>query len=78
MIRDLAWFVIGQALISWPCAEYGTRKQPKNHGEARSHASRGRTDFFNDPSIVAEDEKHSWTEQRFHALGQTIQGASCM
>lgn len=26
--------------------------------------------FFNDPLIVAEDEKHSGSEQRFNALGQ--------
>ena len=30
--------------------------------------------FFNEPLIVAEDAKHSQTEQRFHALGKTDAG----
>ncbi len=30
--------------------------------------------FLNDPLIVAEDKKHSGSEQRFNALGQTAQG----
>lgn len=30
--------------------------------------------FLNDPLIVVEDEKHSGSEQRFNALGQTTQG----
>jgi len=29
--------------------------------------------FFNDPLIVAEDEKHSGNEQRLNALGKTIE-----
>ncbi|MEH6951225.1 BrnT family toxin [Nitrobacter sp. NHB1] len=29
--------------------------------------------FFRDPLIVAEDEKHSGSEQRFNALGKTIE-----
>jgi uncharacterized DUF497 family protein len=28
--------------------------------------------FFNDPLIIAEDEKHSRGEQRFNALGHTV------
>ena len=30
--------------------------------------------FFNDPLIIAEDKKHSGSEQRFNALGQTAHG----
>lgn len=30
--------------------------------------------FLNDPLIIAEDQKHSGSEQRFNALGQTSQG----
>jgi uncharacterized protein len=29
--------------------------------------------FFNDPLIIAEDDKHSGSEQRFNALGRTIE-----
>lgn len=30
--------------------------------------------FFNSPLLVANDDHHSATEDRFHALGQTLDG----
>ncbi|MFZ5806140.1 MAG: BrnT family toxin [Verrucomicrobiota bacterium] len=30
--------------------------------------------FFNEPFFVAEDEKHSLKEKRYHALGKTDEG----
>lgn len=30
--------------------------------------------FFNQPLLIVDDEKHSQTEARYHALGRTHQG----
>lgn len=46
-------------------------KSKIKHGVGASEAEQI---FFNDPLLVLEDEKHSQTESRFHALGTTDDG----
>jgi uncharacterized DUF497 family protein len=46
------------------------RKSTEKHDVSQSEAE---SVFFNDPLIIAEDARHSETEQRFDALGQTNQ-----
>ena len=46
------------------------RKNAEKHDVSQADAE---SIFFNDPLIVAEDAKHSGTEQRFNALGKTTQ-----
>jgi len=43
----------------------------QNLGTASYRTDRIRGDFFNRPLVVGGDEKHSTTEERFYALGQT-------
>lgn len=45
-----------------------THKNEKKHGVVSSEAEQI---FFNEPLVIAEDQKHGSTEQRFHALGKT-------
>jgi hypothetical protein len=47
-----------------------TRKNEK-HGVSQSEAEEL---FFNEPLVVAEDDRHSRHEARYHALGQTSAG----
>lgn len=53
--------------------EWDNGNQQKNvkHGVAPAEAEQV---FLNLPLIVLDDLKHSDTEQRFHALGQTSEG----
>jgi uncharacterized DUF497 family protein len=53
--------------------EWDNGNQQKNvkHGVAPAEAEQV---FLNEPLIVLDDMKHSDTEQRFHALGQTNEG----
>ena len=53
--------------------EWDNGNQQKNvkHGVAPAEAEQV---FLNEPLIVLDDLKHSDTEQRFHALGQTGEG----
>lgn len=53
--------------------EWDNGNQQKNvkHGVAPAEAEQV---FLNEPLIVLDDLKHSDTEQRFHALGQTSEG----
>lgn len=47
------------------------RKSADKHDVSQAEAE---SLFLNDPLIIAEDKKHSGSEQRFNALGQTSQG----
>jgi len=47
-----------------------SRKSADKHDVSQAEAEGV---FFNDPLIVVEDAKHSETEPRFNALGQTAQ-----
>lgn len=47
-----------------------SRKRAEKHDVSQAEAE---SIFFNDPLIVAQDAKHSGTEQRFNALGKTAQ-----
>lgn len=44
------------------------RKSAEKHGVGQSEAE---AVFFNEPLLLLEDARHSQTEARFHALGQT-------
>ena len=44
------------------------RKSEDKHGVSQSEAEQV---FFNDPLLLLSDERHSGSESRFHALGQT-------
>ncbi len=46
------------------------RKSADKHDASATEAE---SIFFRDPLIVAEDEKRSGSEQRFNALGKTIE-----
>lgn len=48
--------------------EGNSRKSVEKHGVSQSEAE---AIFFNDPLLVLEDAKHSQTEARYHALGET-------
>ncbi|MCK7546228.1 BrnT family toxin [Marinobacter bryozoorum] len=48
--------------------EGNSRKNAEKHGVNQSEAEEI---FFNEPLLVLEDSKHSQTEVRFHALGET-------
>ena len=53
--------------------EWDTGNEQKNvkHGVTPAEAEQV---FLNEPLVVLDDLKHSDTEQRFHALGQTGEG----
>lgn len=48
--------------------EGNSRKNVDKHGVSQSEAEEI---FFNEPLLVLVDSKHSQTEARFHALGET-------
>lgn len=48
--------------------EGNSRKNAEKHGVGQSEAEQI---FFNEPLVVLEDTKHSQTEARYHALGET-------
>jgi len=43
----------------------------KNAGKHHVSPFEAEAIFFNEPLLVLEDDKHSQTEARYHALGQT-------
>ena len=48
--------------------EGNARKNAEKHGVSQSEAEEI---FFNEPLLVREDARHSLSEARFHALGET-------
>jgi uncharacterized protein len=48
--------------------EGNARKSSEKHGVSQAEAEQL---FFNEPLLIASDEKHSMKESRFHALGIT-------
>ena len=44
------------------------RKSADKHGVTQSEAEQA---FFNQPLLILEDDRHSFGEARFHALGRT-------
>ncbi len=48
--------------------EGNSRKNAEKHGVSQSEAE---SIFFNEPLFVQEDTRHSQTEARYHALGET-------
>ena len=52
--------------FDWDEGNY--RKNSEKHGVSQSEAE---AIFFNAPLLVLEDAKHSQTEARYHALGET-------
>ena len=49
----------------------GNRGKNGKHGVTDGEAEQV---FFGEPLLVLEDSRHSGTERRFHALGQTLVG----
>jgi uncharacterized protein len=47
------------------------RKSVDKHRVTQSEAEQA---FFNQPLLVLEDDRHSFAEARFHALGRTNEG----
>ena len=47
------------------------RKSEIKHGVTQAEAEQA---FFLDPLIIVADPKHGLPEERFHALGQTLEG----
>jgi uncharacterized protein len=45
-----------------------TRKSADKHGVTQSEAEQA---FFNQPLLILDDDRHSFAEARFHALGRT-------
>ncbi len=52
--------------FSWD--EGNSRKNAEKHGVSQSEAE---AIFFNEPLLLLEDVRHSQTEARYHALGET-------
>ncbi len=48
--------------------EGNSRKNADKHGVSQSEAE---AIFFNEPLLLLEDARHSQTEARYHALGET-------
>jgi uncharacterized protein len=44
------------------------RKSADKHGVTQSEAEQA---FFNQPLLILDDDRHSFAEARFHALGRT-------
>jgi uncharacterized DUF497 family protein len=53
--------------------EWDDGNRGKNADKHSVSAAEAESIFFRDPLIVAEDEKHSGSEQRLNALGKTIE-----
>jgi uncharacterized DUF497 family protein len=49
----------------------GNSRKNDKHGVGQAEAEQL---FFNDPLLVLEDERHSDSETRYHALGKTDMG----
>lgn len=48
-----------------------SRKSADRHGVSQAEAEQA---FLNEPLLVSEDQRHSESEERFHAFGQTDDG----
>lgn len=57
-------------IIGFEWDDGNRRKNADKHGV---NPAESESIFFNDPLIVAEDEKHSEDEQRLNALGKTTE-----
>jgi len=51
--------------------EGNARKSAEKHSVSQAEAE---SVFFSDPLVVVPDPRHSHTESRYHALGQTASG----
>jgi len=60
-----------QLVTGFEWDEGNARKNADKHGVSQAEAEQL---FFNEPLLVIADEKHSGTEIRIHALGQTDGG----
>ncbi len=64
-------------MIDWPRItgfdwdEGNSRKSAAKHGVSQAEAEQA---FLNEPLLILEDEDHSGSEPRFHALGCTDDG----
>ncbi|WP_428491506.1 BrnT family toxin [Rhodopila sp.] len=68
-ISDIYICVIDFALIEGFDWDAGNdRKSAQKHAVSQAEAEQM---FFNDPLLLAVDERHGQTESRFHALGRT-------
>ena len=52
-----------------------SRKSERKHGVAQAEAEQV---FFNEPLFITPDEKHSGSEPRYRALGETADGRRLM
>lgn len=59
-----------EQIVGFDWDEGNSRKSADKHDVSQAEAE---SIFFNDPLILAEDTRHSDTEQRFNALGKTGQ-----
>ena len=61
-------------MIEWACVvgfdwdAGNARKSADKHSVTQSEAEQA---FFNQPLLILEDDRHSFAEARFHALGHT-------
>jgi uncharacterized DUF497 family protein len=63
--------MINFALLTGFDWDGGNSRKNDKHGVSQAEAEQI---FFNDPLLLVEDERHSDTEQRLHALGKTQTG----
>jgi uncharacterized DUF497 family protein len=63
--------MIDFALLTGFDWDSGNSRKSDKHGVSQAEAEQI---FFNDPLLLVEDERHSDTEQRLHALGKTETG----
>ena len=59
------------AIIGFDWDPGNERKSADKHGVGQAQAEQA---FFNPPLLVLEDDRHSRTESRFHALGKANDG----
>lgn len=58
-------------IVGFEWDEGNARKSVEKHAVSQAEAEQI---FFNEPLLIADDELHSESEPRFHALGQTDGG----
>ena len=58
-------------VIGFDWDQGNARKSAEKHSVSQGEAEQV---FFNEPLLLLPDQKHSDTEQRFHALGKTQDG----
>jgi len=59
------------AVVGFQWDAGNARKSEERHGVSQAEAEQA---FFNEPLLVAGDDRHSGSEARFHALGRTDDG----